>query len=616
MDTIPEKQIVLNGTSLIAPILHILIVEDNPGDVIIVKELIKSSGINFNFSHAANLEETLTLCNTREFDALLLDLGLPGSTGLETLKRVLQFKLKSPIIVMTGLDDEDIALASLREGAQDYLVKNKLTSDYILRSIKYGIERKKIEELIKRHTHQFSVLSSATISITGSKDISSIYTIICENIRFLLDKANALTIEFENLNTIHTLGIEWLEPWIEKIKSLSGVDMNNPIFHLDGQENALLNQFKDGKLHEIKGGLYEIFEGKVDRNDCEELGKNMGFNNIYAIGITKGENYYGGTILFSQKIIDEDDQYIIETISGEASLNIHKKSIEKELRLSEDRYRKLSRELEEKVTERTKDLEFVNFQLHQELTERSIAQELLRKSEAQLKELNATKDKFFNIVAHDLKNPFTSLLGSTELLYENIHKLDSEEIRELAVILNDSAKSGYSILLNLLDWSRSQTGLLKINTERINLRELINENILHLQLPAANKEIYLYYEAEEDIYLFADKNMINTVLRNLLSNAVKFTYRCGKVIVGASLTTDEVIISVKDTGIGISKENIDKLFRIDTNYSLTGTDNERGTGLGLKLCKEFVEKQGGRIWVESIENQGSEFKFSLPVKKS
>jgi len=118
------------------------------------------------------------------------------------------------------------------------------------------------------------------------------------------------------------------------------------------------------------------------------------------------------------------------------------------------------------------------------------------------------------------------------------------------------------------------------------------------------------------LFIYGDKNMIKTILRNLLSNAVKYSYRSGKVIICATINDHEVIISVKDTGIGIPKENINKIFRIDAKYSVPGTENEQGTGLGLKLCKEFVEKQGGRIWVESIENEGSEFKFSIPVKES
>jgi signal transduction histidine kinase len=245
--------------------------------------------------------------------------------------------------------------------------------------------------------------------------------------------------------------------------------------------------------------------------------------------------------------------------------------------------------------------------------QRQTSEEALREREVQLMELNATKDKFFNIVAHDLKNPFTSLLGSSELLYENIGNLETENIRELALILNDSAKSGYAILQNLLDWSRSQTGLLKINPETVNLRNMIHENISSMQLAATNKEILMLNEVKEDFFVFTDKNMINTILRNLLSNAVKYTYKSGKVVISTTRTADEVIVSVRDTGIGIPEDNIKKLFSIETKFSMPGTGNEQGTGLGLKLSKEFVEKLGGRIWVESTEKRGSEFKFSIPI---
>jgi two-component system, sensor histidine kinase and response regulator len=240
-------------------------------------------------------------------------------------------------------------------------------------------------------------------------------------------------------------------------------------------------------------------------------------------------------------------------------------------------------------------------------------EEDLKKSEAQLRELNATKDKFFNIVAHDLKNPFTSLLGSTELLYDSIHLMDSKKIIKLAQILNDSAKSGYAILLNLLEWSRSQTGLIQLNPESVNLKNLVDENISDLRLFSTNKEIHLFSEVKKDTLIFADKNVLNTVLRNLLSNGIKFTRKGGKVSVSASFTVNEITISVKDNGIGISEENIKNIFRIDTKFQLPGTENEQGTGLGLKLCNELVEKHGGKMFVESIENFGSEFKLSIPV---
>lgn len=230
--------------------------------------------------------------------------------------------------------------------------------------------------------------------------------------------------------------------------------------------------------------------------------------------------------------------------------------------------------------------------------------------------MNATKDKFFNIVAHDLKNPFTSLLGATELLSQNIQNMDKEKIRRLAMILNESAKSGYSILLNLLDWSRSQTGQIRINPQKINLKKLLDENLADMHLNSIDKQITLISELKDDIDIIADKNMLNTILRNLLGNALKFTQRGGEVTVKAEIIHKDIVFSVKDNGIGISSDNLGNLFRIDTKYSRPGTEKELGTGLGLKLCREFVEKLGGKIWVESIENKGSEFIFSIPLPKS
>jgi PAS domain S-box-containing protein len=243
------------------------------------------------------------------------------------------------------------------------------------------------------------------------------------------------------------------------------------------------------------------------------------------------------------------------------------------------------------------------------------AVKVIKENENKLKELITTKDKFFNIVAHDLKNPFTSLLGSSELLYNNIDQMSADNIKKLALILNDSAKGGYSILQNLLDWSRSETGLLNFNPENINLRIVVNENLENVQLQVANKGISTISELSEDFFIFTDKNMINTVLRNLISNAVKYTYKKGTVVVRATKNTKECIITVKDSGIGIEKEKVETLFRLENSLSLPGTEKEQGTGLGLRLCKEFTERMGGRIWVESKEGKGSEFNFTIPVKK-
>jgi len=614
MESNSNKDLAFEGTLLKDRSLRILLVEDNPGDVLIINELLKASGIDFSLMHVSSLKETLMLCVENEFDVILLDLGLPDSTGVETLKKIQVFKMKSPVVVMTGLDDEDAALESLREGAQDYLVKSRLTSDNILRGIKYGIERMKIQELLKKSARQFSLLSSTTALINECEDISDVFTLTCRNIRMLLEKAGIISFELNNSAKTYSSGLEETEPWFDQIRQATGLNLHSPGWHINDQSTKIINLLSDGKLHQITSDQGKSSGTDVGKEYSARTGKIHGIN-IYTIGFIKTGTVYGGAMVFAPTPIGEDDVSIIETVSNQVSLALHRRSIEQDLKASENRYRKLSKELEMKVRERTRDLENSNYQLNQELIERHQAEEALKKSEARLIELNATKDKFFSIIAHDLKNPFTCLLGSTELLNEKIYQMDNEKIRELAQVLNDSAKSGYAILQNLLDWSRSQTGLIKFNPENIDLKYLVNENISELRLFSAKKEIDVISEIQEDMHIFADKNMINAVLRNLLSNAIKFTPRFGTVMIGALINHNEVIVSVKDTGIGIPGENINELFRIDTKFTRPGTNKEQGTGLGLKLCKEFIEMQGGKIWVKSTVNKGSEFVFSIPLQE-
>jgi two-component system, sensor histidine kinase and response regulator len=251
-----------------------------------------------------------------------------------------------------------------------------------------------------------------------------------------------------------------------------------------------------------------------------------------------------------------------------------------------------------------------------DITEKKIADEQLQTYASELIKLNATKDKFFGIIAHDLKNPFSSLLGASEILANEAHQYDVNNIVQFCTLMNDAAKRGYALLENLLEWSRSQTDNLKCNPQKISIREMVAENLSNVKVLAANKKIKLHSVVNDDVYAVVDKNMLNTILRNLLNNALKFTHIGGEVTVNASLKNDNVMISVKDTGIGIKKEDIEKLFRIDIKYTNIGTAQERGTGLGLILCKEFVEKHGGEIWVESIPGKGSEFKFTIPLKIS
>ena len=247
-----------------------------------------------------------------------------------------------------------------------------------------------------------------------------------------------------------------------------------------------------------------------------------------------------------------------------------------------------------------------------DITERKRAEEKLFENEALLQELNATKDKFFSIIAQDLKSPFNAIIGFSNLLSEQMKDKDYNGIEEYAEIIQSSSLRAMSLLSNLLEWSRSQTGRMDFQPEHFELVSLINEVAGLSNDMAQQKSISIVQELPHNLNIFADKAMIATILRNLISNAIKFTNTSGRVLVYSEQTLNETIITIKDNGIGIDQEVLGKLFRIDQNKSSKGTHNEMGTGLGLILCKEFIEKHKGRIWAESEYMKGSSFSFSLP----
>lgn len=247
-----------------------------------------------------------------------------------------------------------------------------------------------------------------------------------------------------------------------------------------------------------------------------------------------------------------------------------------------------------------------------DITERKNAEQIIKENEIRLRELNATKDRFFSIIGHDLKSPFNSVVGLSNLIAEQIQKQDYEGIEEYATIIQDSAQRAMNLLANLLEWSRAQTGKIEFNPEYIELVSVINEVLELSNDSAQQKSITIYKKLPHNILVFADKAMISTILRNLISNSIKFTKTGGEIIINVEQKEKQLIVSVTDNGIGIKKEDVDKLFRIDCSYSTIGTNRETGTGLGLLLCKDFIEMHGGKICIESEIGKGSIFNFSIP----
>ena len=256
-----------------------------------------------------------------------------------------------------------------------------------------------------------------------------------------------------------------------------------------------------------------------------------------------------------------------------------------------------------------------------DITERKLAEiELIRtekqlsKYSEELKISNATKDKFLSIIAHDLRSPFQGMLGMAEVIVNDFDSLSNEELKYYFNLIRNSLSKQFELLSDLLEWARLQTGNFKLNNEIISLYQEVNDAIDPLVLLANQKKIKLENNIEKDVKILLDRQLIKMIIHNLVSNSIKFTKENGSIKISADEKENFIEISVTDTGIGIPEEAMQKLFKIDGHYSTEGTNHEHGTGLGLILCKDFAEKAGGQIWVESQVGKGSKFTFSLSIQ--
>lgn len=277
--------------------------------------------------------------------------------------------------------------------------------------------------------------------------------------------------------------------------------------------------------------------------------------------------------------------------------------------------RMINAQLESKVEERTAELSNANEGLQAEMLERKKAEELLARINQELALVNREKDKLFSIMAHDLRSPLGSMMKLSELLVDNIKEFDEEELLEISSTLHASATQTFQLLNDLLDWSAVQMGRGERKKELFSVAEAVSEIIAAQTEDATAKNITIKGECPKEISAFADKFAIQTVLRNLVSNAVKFTHAEGTITIKAEIKDSFAVISVIDTGTGIAKEKQDKIFRIDAVGSSPGTAGEKGTGFGLLLCKDLVQRNGGQIWLKSEKGEGSTFSFSLPLSE-
>ena len=249
-----------------------------------------------------------------------------------------------------------------------------------------------------------------------------------------------------------------------------------------------------------------------------------------------------------------------------------------------------------------------------DITDQKRSEEEIKLKNKELLQLNIEKDKFFSIIAHDLLGPFQPILGFSRMLAEDLPTLRQDEIQKIALSMRDAANKLFDLLENLLQWSRMKRGITSFKPESLYLMSKLSDSLAPNLEAITSKEIDLLYNVSEDLKVYADSYMFESIIRNLVSNATKFTSPGGKITITAKSKDDHwVEISVQDTGIGINKEMLENLFNLDANTNRKGTEGEPSNGLGLIICKEFVEKNGGKLWIKSEEGQGSTLYFTLPA---
>jgi len=238
----------------------------------------------------------------------------------------------------------------------------------------------------------------------------------------------------------------------------------------------------------------------------------------------------------------------------------------------------------------------------------------------ELTELNASKDKFFSVLAHDLKSPFLPLLGWLDLLSEMVDTASPDKVKRTIEVTRRTAQNIYNLLENLLSWSKIQMKRIEYRPKELDLKMVIDLNMMLLGTVAFNKGIKLHNEVNQSIHVYADEDMLHTVIRNLVSNAIKFTAMGGEIVISATSQSvgnmPYLEVAVADTGVGISPNELAKLFRLDIYHTTLGTAQEKGTGLGLVMCKEMIEQNLGQIWIESEINQGTVVKFTIPLAQN
>lgn len=620
------------------PETKILIVEDET----IVAKNIEKKLINSGYEVAGiaiSAEEAIELTKSSCPDLILMDIKLKGdSDGIEAAKKIKRM-FGIPVVYLTSFTDDETFQKAKITDPFGYLIKPFDVKE-LNRTVEIALYKSKLnKELIEsQRRYEIAVEAGKTgvwefwlaeKKYFSDKNLKALYGFNEDELSENLDDWSALVYEDDRA--------EMTEKFQNFLNSSdSEFRLEHRIYKKDGSvgwviDRGILLQPDEEKPLRLIGTTTDITESKNAelalikseerfRNIFESSGIGMAILSLDG-NFTKVNKSFCEMLGYKEnELLEMNMRDITHPADMDKSMGIKYKMIngkEEGIQNVEKRYIHKSGETIwaiatiSLVHEENKPQYFIA-QI-QNITQRKKAEEQLSRYAEELKVSNQSKDKFFSIISHDLRSPFNALLGITEYMTQYYKDMSPDEVKDSINNIYRSSKKLYNLILNLLEWSRLHTGRMEVEKTIINLKQLSNEAINLLIDNATAKQIKLINNITEDLNVSADKYMIDTVLRNLISNSIKFTDPGGKITLSASALGNAAEVIVEDNGIGISKENQDKIFRIDAQYRRDGTANEKGTGLGLILCKEFIEKNNGTIRIESKENEGSKFIFTLPL---
>lgn len=616
----------------------ILIVED---EAIIVKSL-ENRLIKAGYSivgAASSGEEAIKLARIHTPDLVLMDIHLSGEmNGIEAAEEINKF-LNIPVVYLTSYSDESTYQKAKGTNPFAYIHK-PFDGEQLQRVLELTLVNHSIKEQLEQTKRRYEIaleagntaiwevsLNSGEISydrnlkgLFGYNDfeLSNKYddwvylihpddlTLVQEIMKsILLSKESFYKLDYRIIRKNRTVG--WVSTQINIIRSEDGkaerlIGATTDITERKLSEHALKKSEEKFRSTFESAGIGMAILGpdfrftKVNKTLCEITGYSWkDFLQFYLDDISLLDDFR-----LVKQILDD---LLTDSLSGPQQTEFRIKSKKGKILWSSTSFALVK-------DHKQQPLYFIS--IFQNITERKAAEEKLKLYAEELKSINSAKDKFFSIISHDLRNPFHTILGASEFLSLYSEDLTKDELKETSSNIHNAAKNVYNLLINLLEWARVQTGKLEVIKSEIELNKLFDDVLGLYHEYAEKKNIKLINELLEPRLIYADRYMVETVLRNLISNAIKFTNPGGNVTIYAEDIGDFTYLYVRDNGIGISAENQKKLFNYDQQLSLKGTSNETGTGLGLAISKEFIEKNGGHILVESKKNTGSTFKVVLP----